>query len=92
MKPSGQMTLSLTSELEDFVRRQVRDGAYASSSEYVRDLIRERFLAERERVASTERLDAAIAAGIADAEAGRVQGLDEAFNRLRRSLRGAGRA
>lgn len=32
MKPSGQMTVSLTGELEQFVRDQVRTGAFASGS------------------------------------------------------------
>src|SRR5450432_559327 len=42
MKPAGQMTLTLTEELEQFVRDEVRRGAFASSSEYVRTLVRER--------------------------------------------------
>ena len=43
MKPAGQMTLTLTSELEQFVRDEVKRGAFASSSEYVRNLVRERY-------------------------------------------------
>jgi antitoxin ParD1/3/4 len=43
MKPAGQMTLTLTSELEKFVREEVKRGAFASSSEYVRNLVRERY-------------------------------------------------
>ncbi|MFD2183897.1 ribbon-helix-helix domain-containing protein [Rhodoplanes azumiensis] len=38
MKPAGQMTLTLTAELEQFVRDEVRRGAFASSSEYIREL------------------------------------------------------
>ncbi len=86
MKPPGQMTLSLTPELERFVREEVRRGAFASSSEYVRDLIRERYLEERDCAAKLEALDAALAPGIADAEAGRVLPIDEAFRRLRAEL------
>ncbi len=86
MKPAGQMTLSLTGELEEFVRQQVRDGAYASSSEYVRDLIRERYLAERDKAVRLQRLDAAIASGIADAEVGRTEPMNEAFARLRSAI------
>lgn len=86
MKPAGQMTLSLTPELERFVREEVRRGAFASSSEYVRDLIRERYLEHRERAAKLEALDAALARGIADAEAGRVMSIDEASERLRAEL------
>jgi antitoxin ParD1/3/4 len=86
MKPAGQMTLTLTEELERFVREEARRGAYASNSEYVRDLIRERYLLERDRAKKLKALDEALARGIADAEAGRIIPLDEAFKRLRTSL------
>lgn len=32
MKPQGQMTLTLTPELEQFVREETRRGAFASNS------------------------------------------------------------
>lgn len=86
MKPAGQMTLTLTPELELFVREEVRRGAFASSSEYVRDLVRERYLRERDRAAKLAALDSALASGIADAEAGRVLPVEEAFVRLRAEL------
>jgi antitoxin ParD1/3/4 len=86
MKPAGQMTLTLTKELEQFVRDEVQRGAFASSSEYVRDLVRERYVKERDRAAKLQTLDAALARGIADAEAGRAMPLDEAFKRLRAEL------
>lgn len=86
MKPAGQMTLTLTEELERFVRDEVRRGAFASSSEYVRDLVRERYLRERDRTEKLKALDAALERGIADAEAGRTMPLDEAFRRLRAEL------
>ncbi|RIK88800.1 MAG: type II toxin-antitoxin system ParD family antitoxin [Hyphomicrobiales bacterium] len=87
MKPAGQMTLTLTEELERFVRDEVRRGAFASNSEYVRNLIRERYLQEREREARLNALDEALARGIADAEAGRTMPLDDAFRRLRETLK-----
>lgn len=86
MKPAGQMTLSLTSELEDFVRAEVKRGAFASSSEYVRDLVRERYLANRQRDEKLETLDAALKKGIADADAGRTEEVSVAFKRIRREL------
>ena len=86
MKPAGQMTLTLTEELERFVKEEVRRGAFASSSEYIRDLVRERYLAERDRAAKLKALDEALAEGIADAEAGRTMPLDTAFKRLREKL------
>lgn len=86
MKPAGQMTLTLTSELEQFVRDEVKRGAFATSSEYVRDLVRERYLKEKERAAKLKALDAALLRGIADAEAGRTMPIEEAFARLRKEL------
>ena len=86
MKPAGQMTLTLTSELEQFVKEEVRKGAFASSSEYIRDLVRERYVKERERAARHRALEDALARGIADAEAGHSMSLDEAFKRLREEL------
>jgi antitoxin ParD1/3/4 len=86
MKPAGQMTLTLTKELEQFVRDEVRRGAFASSSEYVRDLVRERYMQERDRAAKLKALDDALAKGIADAEAGRVVPVDKAFQQLRDRL------
>lgn len=86
MKPAGQMTLTLTAELEQFVKDEVRKGAFASSSEYVRDLVRDRYLRERERAEKWAALDRALDKGIADAEAGRVMDVDEAFKWLRAEL------
>lgn len=86
MKPAGQMTLTLTAELEQFVKDEVQRRAYASSSEYVRDLVRERYLLEKEKTDKWAALDRALDRGIADAEAGRVMGIDDAFKRLRAEL------
>jgi antitoxin ParD1/3/4 len=86
MKPAGQMTLTLTGELEQFVRDEVKRGAYATSSEYVRDLVRERYLKQRELAQRQQALDAALLRGIADVEAGRAQPLDAAFVKLRKEL------
>jgi antitoxin ParD1/3/4 len=86
MKPAGQMTLTLTGELEQFVRDEVKRGAYATSSEYVRDLVRERYLKQRERAERQQALDAALLRGIADIEAGRSLPIDDAFEKLRKEL------
>lgn len=86
MKPAGQMTLTLTDELERFVRDEVRKGSFASSSEYVRTLIRERYVRQRDREVRLKALDEAIARGIADAEAGRTVPVDVAFERLKTAL------
>lgn len=84
--PSGQMTVTLTRELEQYVRDKVREGAFATPSEYIRDLVRERYLAERDQAARLRALDAALAQGISDAEAGRVVPVEEAFARIRARL------
>lgn len=87
MKPAGQMTLTLTPELEQFVRDEVKRGAFASSSEYVRALVRDRYARERDRDEKLAKLDEALARGIADADAGRVIPVAEAFDRLRAELK-----
>jgi antitoxin ParD1/3/4 len=87
MKPAGQMTLTLTKELERFVRDEAKRGAFASSSEYVRSLVRERYQREKDRADKLRTLEAALARGLADVEAGRVASIDEAFHRLRAELK-----
>ncbi|MHC2002862.1 type II toxin-antitoxin system ParD family antitoxin [Methylobacterium sp. CM6241] len=84
--PNGQMTVTLTRELEQYVRDKVRAGAFATPSEYIRDLVRERYLAEQDHEAKLRALDSALAAGIADAEAGRVVPVQDAFARIRAAL------
>ena len=79
------MALSITigERFEKFVKEQVARGRYNNASEVVRaglrlledeDELRRRKLAE---------LDAALARGIADAEAGRVYPAEEVFAELR---------
>lgn len=68
--------------LENYVSGLVKTGRYNSKSEVLREGIR--LLQEREtRLAA---LDAALARGIADVEAGRTMSLDEGFGRLRQHL------
>lgn len=86
MKPAGQMTLTLTGELEQFVKEEVKRGAYASSSEYIRTLVRERYIRQQTDAARLETLDKALERGLADAKAGRVMSVDTAFTRLRQEL------
>ena len=56
----------------------------------MRDLVRERYLKEKERAAKLQALDAALLRGIADAEAGRTMPIEEAIERLRKELDLAG--
>ena len=86
MKPAGQMTVTLTDELEQFVRSEVSEGAFASNSEYIRELVRERYRKKMDRETKLKTLDAALARGLADAEAGRTKSLDDAFRQVRAAL------
>jgi len=71
-------SVNLGNQLEAFVARLVQAGRYNSRSEILREGVR--LIHEREtRLAA---LDASIARGVADAEAGRVIDVDEAAARL----------
>jgi antitoxin ParD1/3/4 len=47
MKPDGQLTITLGEELEAFVRSEVERHAFASDSDYIRALVRERYEDQR---------------------------------------------
>ncbi|MGE5500670.1 MAG: type II toxin-antitoxin system ParD family antitoxin [Ignavibacteriales bacterium] len=71
-------SVNLGTQLEGFVERLVKSGRYNSRSEILREGVR--LIHEREtRLAA---LDASIARGVADAEAGRVHDLDEVAKAL----------
>ena len=72
------ISVELGDPLDRFVDGLVRDGRYNSKSEILREGVR--LIQEREfRLAV---LDAAIARGLADADAGRVKPASEVFDRL----------
>lgn len=72
------ISADLGTQLEGFVKRLVEAGRYGSMSEVLREGVR--LLQDREsRLAA---LDAAIARGLADADAGRVKPAGKAFDRL----------
>ncbi len=78
--PNG---VDLGKPLEKFVTGLVKSGRYNSKSEVLREGVR--LIQEREtRLAS---LDAAIARGVADAEAGRMKPAQEVFDRLEAKYR-----
>src|SRR3954470_21419129 len=69
--------------LEKFVGKLVKSGRYNSKSEVLREGVR--LIQEREtRLAA---LDASIARGIADADAGRVTPADKVLDRIEAKLR-----
>jgi antitoxin ParD1/3/4 len=66
------MPSSLPPDLDDFVREEVKSGRYADEADVIRDAVRQ--LAEKREAAETAKLAAlraALAPGLADAEAGR---------------------
>jgi antitoxin ParD1/3/4 len=72
------ISVELGRQLETFVANLVESGRYNSKSEVLREGIR--LIQERE--AHLNALDAAIARGIADADAGRVKPIAAVFDRL----------
>ena len=81
MQSAEKLSITLPPEMASFIRQKVESGLYGSNSEIIREAMRG--LMERERL--LERLDGAIALGLADAEAGRVQEIEA----VRRELRSA---
>lgn len=74
------MNVSLPDQLREFVDQEVREGGFASTSDYMRDLIRQR---HREKAA--EFLRQLIAEGLASGPAEPVS--KETFARMRKELR-----
>jgi antitoxin ParD1/3/4 len=68
---------------EAFIEEAVRSGRYASRAE----VIEEALLLLKRRDASLAKLDADLARGVADIDAGRTYDLDEAFDKVRDELR-----
>lgn len=79
-------SISLTLDLDDAIQRRIASGRYASQSEAIRAALRVLERDEEEQARKLAALDAALARGIADAEAGRVMRLDDAFVRIRKEL------
>jgi antitoxin ParD1/3/4 len=77
------MSADLGKTLEKFVTKLVATGRYHSKSEVLREGVR--LIQERE--ARLAALDASIARGVADADAGRVKSTAEVFDSLESKLR-----
>ena len=75
---AGYMNISLTPELEEFVREKVETGRYLSASEVVREALR--VLEERDQVRQLQlkQLRDDIGEGLADLDAGRTHPLSAA--------------
>ncbi|HEY0414304.1 MAG TPA: type II toxin-antitoxin system ParD family antitoxin [Allosphingosinicella sp.] len=77
------ISADLGQRLEAFVSGLVENGRYNSKSEVLREGVR--LVQEREARLAT--LDAAIARGLADAEAGRTEAAEDVFDRLEAKYR-----
>jgi antitoxin ParD1/3/4 len=76
------ISYSLGAHFEAFVESQVATGRYSDPSEVLRDALR--LMEEREQKLAA--FDAAIARGLADAEANRVQDAESVFDELEAEL------
>jgi antitoxin ParD1/3/4 len=74
------MNVSLPDPLKQFVDEEVREGGFASTSDYMRDLIR-----QRKRAKAEDLLRKLIAEGLASGPAEPVT--KETFEQLRKELR-----
>ena len=74
------MNISLPDPLKQFVDEEVRAGGFASTSDYMRDLLR-----QRQRAKAEETLRQLIAEGLASGPATTVQ--PGTFDRMRKQLR-----
>jgi antitoxin ParD1/3/4 len=86
MATAKKRSISLTQEMEDAIARRLATGRYASDDDVIRAalLVLERH--DEERARKLALLDDALSRGIADAEAGRVMPLEEAFARIRKEI------
>lgn len=74
------MNVSLPDPLKQFVDEEVREGGFASTSDYMRDLIR-----QRQRAKATETLRQLIAEGLASGPATSLE--PEFFEQMRERAR-----
>jgi antitoxin ParD1/3/4 len=78
--------VELTPELDADIRRRMQSGAYASEVEVIRAGLRALDRDDGDRAQRLAQLDASIARGIADADAGRVYAAEDVFDELRAKL------
>ena len=85
--PQGKShSVDLTPDLENAIRRRLDSGAYKSDVEVIRAGLRALDRDDEEKARRLTQLDASLARGIADAEAGRVHPADQVFGELRQRI------
>lgn len=86
MSDLERLTITLTPELAALVRGAIGEGDYASSSEVIRDALRDWRYKRQERAQTFKVLQDVVQAGLEDGTQGRVQDFDAA------AIKAAGRA
>lgn len=84
MSRLAQVIVNLEPDLEEFVRDEIERGSFTSSSDYIHQLLEQRY--EQDRAQRLKELDEALDKGVADADAGRLIPLDEAFEGVKKAL------
>lgn len=74
----SQVTVNLDPAIEQHIDRAVRRGDVGSRDGYVQQALRDRYDCDLRR----QHLEDALRRGIADADAGRVTPIDEAFDKI----------
>lgn len=87
MSNAAKVSITLPPEMLQLIQKKVRSGVYASTSEVVREAMRDWQNREEERERRLAALDAAIMRGVADADAGRTRSVAAARAALRRASR-----
>jgi antitoxin ParD1/3/4 len=77
------MTISVTAELDRFVKEQVRTGKYASSSEVVRAGLRLLYEREQERAERRDALKRLVQEGLEDLQSGKIVESKSVFAKMR---------
>ena len=78
----ASMNVSVPDPMRDWVQSRIESGQYASVSDYVRDLIRKDQTATADQERRLAALDASVARGIADGQAGRLKPAEDVLDRL----------
>jgi antitoxin ParD1/3/4 len=85
--PQGKRhSVDLTPDLENAIQRRLDSGAYQSEVEVIRAGLRALDRDEEEKAGRLAKLDASVARGLADADAGRVRASGEVFSELRERI------
>jgi antitoxin ParD1/3/4 len=81
------MNVSLSPELQNFVKERVKNGSFKSASEVIAEALKAFQEREAMRSAELERLGKEIDIGIEQADRGETVDCDEAFKRVLKDIR-----